>query len=404
MNKEIIFIGGVFAEENIDEITDKSRGTIEYSANIFQERLISGFKKNHINIKVISAPFIGAYPMRSKQIFFSKFKNYQDKFEYVPFCNIWGVRNFSRANSVKKKIKNYINKQDVSEKLIVVYSAHEPFLEAAAWAKKKNPNIKICFVVPDLPQFMNLDASKTRVYDWLKRVDIARMNKHMKMVDTFVLLTEQMKEVLKVGDRQVLIVEGIIDEPISKKIVCYENNNEIKYIVYTGKLNEKFGVKRLIDSFFNNFKEECYRLVLVGDGDCVPYINEMTKVDERIIYTGQVSPDEAMRWQEKADVLINPRNNNEEYTKYSFPSKTIEYLKTGKPVVAYMLDGMKEVYKDFLYILPDECEDLEMSIIKSAVDDKSKAEKYEKFIEYSGEYLYSKNIAKSIMELNKEHK
>ena len=37
---------------------------------------------------------------------------------------------------------------------------------------------------------------------------------------------------------------------------------------------------------------------------------------------------------------VNPRQNNEEFTKYSFPSKTMEYLASGVPVVAYKLDGI----------------------------------------------------------------
>lgn len=44
-----------------------------------------------------------------------------------------------------------------------------------------------------------------------------------------------------------------------------------------------------------------------------------------------------------ADVLVNPRQNDDEYTKYSFPSKNIEYLMTGNAVMAYMLDGIPEI-------------------------------------------------------------
>lgn len=48
---------------------------------------------------------------------------------------------------------------------------------------------------------------------------------------------------------------------------------------------------------------------------------------------------------------MNPRPNNESYTKYSFPSKDIEYLLSGKPTVAFLLDGMPECYRDFLYVI-----------------------------------------------------
>ena len=61
--------------------------------------------------------------------------------------------------------------------------------------------------------------------------------------------------------------------------------------------------------------------------------------------------------QQKSTILINPRTNNEEYTKYSFPSKNLEYLLSGRPTVAYMLDGMPEEYKNYFIIPEDDSAD-----------------------------------------------
>ena len=63
---------------------------------------------------------------------------------------------------------------------------------------------------------------------------------------------------------------------------------------------------------------------------------------------GQVSLNEARALQKTADVLVNPRLNEGEYTKYSFPSKTMEYLSTGRPVVCYKLDGIPDEYDKHL--------------------------------------------------------
>ena len=210
MSKKVIFIGGVFAEENIQEIKKYAIGTIEYSANIFQERLIKGFRKLGIDFSVISAPFIGAFPIRSRWLYFRGFHKQNSEYHFVPFLNIWGIRNFARAHSIKRKLKEYIENKENDQKIIIIYSAHEPFLEAAAWAKQKNPQIKVCFVVPDLPQYMNLDSNRSWIYDVLKKLDIARINKYMACVDSFVVLTEQMKAALNVNGRPAMVVEGII--------------------------------------------------------------------------------------------------------------------------------------------------------------------------------------------------
>lgn len=399
MNIKLLFIGGVFAEENIDEIIEDSKGTIEFSANNFQERLIKGFEQNDVDISIVSAPFIGAYPMRNKKAYFYGFEKNHNKYKYVPFINLWGIRNFSRASAIKKEITNFVYDRTNKQKLLIVYSAHEPFLEAAVWAKKIDPNIKICFIVPDLPQYMNLDNNRSKIYDLLKKIDILRMNKLMAFVDTFVLLTEQMKKYINVNSRESLILEGIIDEVIENHDFNNENESDIKYIVYTGKLNELFGVKDLVQEFANS-KYENYRLVLVGDGDCKAYITEKSKNDSRILYIGQVTPIEAKKWQEKADVLINPRKNNNEYTKYSFPSKTIEYLKTGKPVVAYMLDGMKKEYQDFFYVIDNE--EIMSTINRAIMDNEIQINtKYYNFINYANENLSAHKVAANILALNK---
>ena len=390
----VLFIGGVFACENEEEIIENTKGYVEFSANIFQKKLIKGFKQNKEVITILSAPFIGSYPNRYKKIFFKGFESEQFEYRYVNFCNIWGYRNFSRAKSLKNEIKNIILKENKSFDLILVYSAHEPFLEAAVYAKKLLPETKICFVVPDLPQYMNLDKNKTIIYDIFKKIDIKKMQYLMMKVDSFVVLTEQMKEVLNIGNRPYMVVEGIIEELQDSIIVRQEV--KVKSIVYAGKMNFAFGIKNLIDSF-TKLKGSDYRLILCGDGDAHNYVENSCKKDKRIIFKGQVSSEMAKQIIENASVLINPRPNDCVYTKYSFPSKNIEYLMSGKPVVAYMLDGMPDMYADFIEVINNNS-DL-TQILQKACDEKKNQKRYELFYAYAKKNLVAKSIAKKILNL-----
>jgi len=351
---KILFLCGVFEKSCEKEVSKHARRPIEYSANLFQQKLIRGFEAITENFEVITAPFIGSYPNASDIITFRGFSNEEIKYKYVAFNNVWGVRNFSRAFSLKQALCHFIKDED-HDKQIILYSPHTPFLEAAVYAKKKDPSIKICMIVPDLPQYMNLDEKVSLIYKVGKRYDICKFNKLNKYVDSYVLLTEAMADKLEVGNRPYIVVEGIVDEDIFeknekqkrelKKAPCTE-----KYIVYTGKMNRKFGVQNLVDAFCQ-MDDPNYRLILCGCGDADNYIAEKAKQDSRIIALGQVTPDVAHEWVLKADVLVNPRENNEEYTKYSFPSKNIEYLASGNPVVAYMLDGMGDCYREYIYLL-----------------------------------------------------
>lgn len=349
---KILFLCGVFGHEMEQDLICSARRSIEYSANLFQEKMISGFYKCGMDVEIISAPFVGSFPNASRIFRFDAEKYHNQDYQYVSFNNIWGLRNYSRARALKAKIKPFAIQKD-EQKLIVVYSPHTPFLEAAVYAKRIDPSIKICLVVPDLPQYMNLSAKVSLAYKLGKKLDIARFEKLSKHVDSYMLLTEQMKDKLKVGNRPYMVVEGIIDGDISPERILQEDDSEKtqhrRTIVYTGKTNEKFGIKNLVDAF-GLIESDEYRLIICGNGDSDAYIAEKAKQDHRIVATGQVTHDVAAKYISEATVLVNPRENDEEYTKYSFPSKNIEYLASGNPTVGYMLDGMPEIYRDFMIV------------------------------------------------------
>lgn len=397
---KILMICGVYAEENENEVLSYTKGYAEQSANIFQRKLINGIKKNNIGYKIISAPLIGACPMRSTKSVFHGFSEENEEYEYVPFNNIWGIRNISRTCSLKKTIKKYMDSEKEKEFLILVYCPHTPFLEAAIYAKKLRPESKVCLVVPDLPQYMNLNENGRGLYDFFKKYDIKHMGNFIAKVDSFVLLTEPMKEILKTGSRPYIVAEGIIDPENGKRRDSFSKDG-VKKILYTGKMNARFGIKELVDSFME-IKDPALRLILCGDGDARAYVEEKSALDSRIEYKGMVTSNKAKEYMQAADVLVNPRPNNEEYTKYSFPSKNIEYLLSGKPVVAHMLSGMPRKYNDFFYVIQgNSTEDMSDAIMKAvSSSEKDCEEKYLRFVKYAKDNLKADKIIKKIIEMN----
>ena len=150
-------------------------------------------------------------------------------------------------------------------------------------------------------------------------------------------------------------MEGVTDV----KNLPPEKKEHGKKVAYAGKLVEAFGAKRLVKAFEMIDDPEA-SLHICGGGELKPYVEEMCQKDSRIHYYGVVPAEKANEILQNADVLVNPRQNDDEYTKYSFPSKNIEYLMTGNAVVAYMLDGIPEIYKDF-FIVPSSCETYSLS-------------------------------------------
>lgn len=358
---ELLFLGGVFDEILEKELIEKSKSMIHNAANQFQFNLIDGlFELEISNMEILSAPFIGSFPKDYRDIRFKSkqgfYKN-EVKCNYVGFNNIWGYRNLSRKSNLARCIKVFAIKK-ADDKVILIYSPHTPFLQAAVYAKKIDPSIHLCLVVPDLPQFMNLNENKSLLYNRLKKIDIKIFEKNLESIDSFVLLTEPMKNLLNLGNRPYVIVEGIINKKsISKENVITDfQSADIMTVVYTGTLNKKFGVVNLVEAFHNTNINNA-NLEICGRGDSEEIIRKYATKDKRIKFLGQLSNTEAVKLQKKATILVNPRQNNEEFTKYSFPSKNMEYLLTGRPVIAYKLDGIPDEYDDYFYYVEDDSTD-----------------------------------------------
>ena len=394
----VLFLCGYFEPQYQKEIAEKTKTWIENAANTFQQRMIQGLRAQDICLSVVSVPFIGAWPTAYKDRVFRGFTPTEEKtdsdIKYAPFHNLWGFRNLSRARAVKKETAAFLKKAGNGKKAIIVYAAHTPFLEAAVWAKKNDPEVHICLVVPDLPQYMNLSKAPHPVYDFFKKIDIFRFEILCKQVDSFMLLTEPMAEELKVGNRPYIVVEGIADSVE----IPERTKPRGKTVAYAGKLQESFGVKRLLEAFAL-IKDPEARLEICGGGELRSFVEEMCRRDSRIHYHGLVSAEESRRILQEADVLVNPRQNDEEYTKYSFPSKNIEYLLTGNAVVAYMLDGMPEVYRQFLFFPEDETEKGMANEIKTAWESEFLKCKTVVAKEYIQSKLLYSEVAKAIVNL-----
>ena len=61
--------------------------------------------------------------------------------------------------------------------------------------------------------------------------------------------------------------------------------------------------------------------------------------------------------EQEAALLVNPRPTHEEFVKYSFPSKTMEYMASGTPVLTTRLPGMPKEYYPYVDFIEEESAD-----------------------------------------------
>jgi glycosyltransferase involved in cell wall biosynthesis len=123
--------------------------------------------------------------------------------------------------------------------------------------------------------------------------------------------------------------------------------------VNVGSLYRQYGIQLLVDAF-RLVKNPNVRLKIFGKGPMVSYIEEAAVNDSRIQYSGFVSNEEAIRQEMNADILVNPRPSNQEFVRYSFPIKLMEYLATGTAVVTTKLSCIPDEYEGLYIPIEDE--------------------------------------------------
>lgn len=384
---KILFVG-VYANQNyISKLNKLSRddaaisiAAIKYS-HLIGEGLKSEVGNDSTNLFLMP---IGMYP-ECKLLFWNKRKidgNY-----YIPFINIIFLKQLTISLYLFYfSIKWYFNNRGKEKKVIVFSFVYLPFLIGISLLKLFK-NIFITTFVPDMPEY-EFSYSKSRRFSFKKclvPLYIFLSNKIISISDYFVFITKHMVDCY--SKRPYSIIEGFTDSMINvDDKVIYSNK---KAIMYAGALFEKFGVKLLINAFIN-IKGD-YELWLFGNGDMEMEIKMFVERDSRIKYFGNRPNEEILLYEQKAKLLVNPRFTNNEFTKFSFPSKLMEYMASGTPVLTTKLPGIPDDYADKMFYI--ETETLS-GMVKSISDC---LEKKQEELEYFG------NVAKSYVLVEKNN-
>lgn len=357
-NLDFLFIGGLYPKEKIDSIMENSKRGIQLAANNFQWDLVKGFDKNlQEPIKIMNIMFIGSYPKNYNKLLIKGFEfshSLYSKDVNLGFLNIPILKHFTRAFKERSTIREWVKSNSSNKKMVFIYSLDPRFVRIVKLIKRYNSKVTICISINDLPENIMLGKNNQSIIIRLwKSYNKIRVRNGLKHVDCFMIVTKQIKEKLKLVNKPCVIIEALKDiETYPPKYRPIKHDN-IKRIVYTGSLIKKYGIINLLEAFLK-IKELDYQLLISGDGSAKDTVIDYSKKDSRIKYLGVLSPDKTLLLQTRATVLVNPRQNTNDYTKYSFPIKNVEYLLSGNPVICYKLDGIPKEYDQYLLYVNDD--------------------------------------------------
>ena len=342
----VIYIGSSRPESTTDELI-KLGSRVNFAGNTLQNALLEGFSKLCPKFRVISAWSTTPYPKIKKLVFprrYFELNGTTENYVCVGGVNLPIINLLSKYLRTKKQLKQMLDKND--DNAVVIYEVHTPFLLAATSLRKRIKHINV--IVPDLPEFMSGNVGK--LHKLLKSIDRKIINRCLKKVDSYSLLSEGMQEHLPMEGKTWTLMEGIFLKEEHEEHI--EKAAE-KVIMYTGNIFKRRGVDLLLDAFQMIEKPE-YRLWIRGNGDLKDEIIARSKKDPRIVYYEPMSLSELRKMERKATVMVNTTPPSMDFTKYFFPSKTMEYLASGTATVMFRLGCMPAEYDSYIYYVDNE--------------------------------------------------
>ncbi len=349
----VIFLSHLYPKSKKDYYMKRSRCGLSAAADAHQYAIALGLNACCGDFELVNLPAVSHFPVRYKDPWLksSYIEENGLRIHNVGYCTLPEYQFVSRCINARKKLEQIVS-QSSEFFYIVVYGINFGINKAAIDIKNRYPGrIKLCNIIPDLPQDVgNKNKSISKTQSFLRGLYFKRTEDYFPSFDSFVLLTQYMREVVPCNDSQFIVSEGIYEETVTHRPI-HVSDSEDFVLFYGGMLHERFGVKQLVD-VFHSISNPKMKLQLCGYGDCVEYVKSLSESDKRIEYLGVIERERVLALEASASLLINPRiPDDNPFTRYSFPSKTMEYFASATPSLIYQLDGIPEEYYRYCYSL-----------------------------------------------------
>lgn len=338
---KVIYASCLMSERKIQRTFQNATDYDGFQVQKFHRLLVEGFKLNNCKVAALTVLPVTRNNTNKKVYLDEIEKNNGIVYHYPMVINLPIIKHifaiiasmFSFV-SIAKKNKDVVLIADCLNKSVA--------LGSVLGAKiMKVPSVGIVTDLPDM-----LLGKKDRINNWIIR-----------LYDQYILLTEQMNDYIisNITHKQkpYSIVEGMVDVDMGKKSIPEYKKYSKKVCMYAGILDRKYGIEMLVKGFDKaNIPDS--ELHIYGDGEYKDELLKVCKKNSNIKYFGLKPNSYIVKEQQKATLLVNPRPSDEEFTKYSFPSKNMEYMASGTPALMTRLPGMPEEYLEYVYILEDE--------------------------------------------------
>lgn len=270
--------------------------------------------------------------------------------QLVPYLNLRGPKEATVAASLFAHLARWARASSpAAPRALLVYNVFSP-LALPVLAAARAWRVPAVAIVADLPFGYRLRG----VRGMLERLDVRAQLASLRHFDGLVVLTPHVAAEYAPGVPWMRMEGGIhpadAGEPLQPRGAPAE-----RAVMYSGMLNEMNGIGLLLEAFARLRGPE-WRLWIYGGGPLTREVKAAAARDPRILFRPweQVPAEEMRAKLREAAVLVNPRPSAHRANRYSFPSKLLEYLVSGTPVVSTSPPGIPDEYHPHLELAREE--------------------------------------------------
>lgn len=338
----ILYVANTCSREKYREYIESKNVSSSQQAQKYNLLLAEGMACAKANVRLISTRPINRATEKKKWIKREKETVNGVSFSYIPFFNYPILRQWFLFWGVFFRILFFSGKR---KETAVVCDALNLTAAYAVCLASFFRGYRTVAIVTDVPGHL----SYSRKVSMNQKANLFIM----KRFRSYLLLTEPMSEVVNPKNRPYIVLEGHADLSMADVENTLEGKAEKKVCLYAGSLMKIYGIGNLVEGFAKADVPNT-ELHIYGTGDYLEEIQKLSKTHENVKYMGVAPNSEIVKAEIRATLLVNPRPSGEDYTKYSFPSKNMEYMASGTPVLTTKLPGMPADHLEHVYLLEDE--------------------------------------------------
>jgi glycosyltransferase involved in cell wall biosynthesis len=336
----IHFVGSISPFEEV------SNSSVSIAGNRCQIGILDGLKKDNEIVQVLSYRANRLFPYTEKIYVPSLHLLYKElNFIFLPYLNL----PFFRAWLVNLGVIFLLFKKVKKHDSLLFYNLYLPF-PISVFILRKLFDIKIYVLACDVHiPGQTIPNTLRWQYEYLKH------KLFLPKVDGVIAVTEKILFDFRCTKKNIVMEGGISRDLLTFDDIAPKSAKTFN-MFYAGALDKLNGVDLLIDAFSRNTNTNI-RLIIAGKGELREFVEKSATKDNRIEFLGLISHAEIIKLYAEVSMLLCIRVTKEINTGYFFPSKLVEYISTGIPVLCTDIKSSNFDLNDFCFVIKDETVD-----------------------------------------------